>query len=209
MAKQKLTEQDYAEAAALAQLPITDIKTVAMVESRGAGFDDNDLPIILFEGHQFSKMTGHKFDQSNPTVSYPQWTTRFYSKGATATVRNTKEHMRLAEAAALDRNAALQSASWGLFQLMGFNYKNAGFKDIQAFINAHYESEGTQLLAFTTWIMNERKKRLDGSVHRLVDTLREHRWADFAFGYNGEGYAVNKYDVKLAATNKDLLEGKA
>lgn len=202
MAKQTLTEQDYEEAAALAGLTVADIKTVAAVESKGAGFDDNDLPIILFEGHWFSKLTRGIYDQAHPSISYPRWTTRFYSKGATATVRNTKEHVRLAEAAALDRDAALQSASWGLFQLMGFNYRNAGFRDVQELVNAHYASEGEQLKAMIRWIMKERKKKLDGTVAPLVDSLRDHRWADFAYGYNGEGYAVNEYDVKLAAAHR-------
>jgi peptidoglycan hydrolase-like protein with peptidoglycan-binding domain len=31
----------------------------------------------------------------------------------------------------------------------------------------------------------------------LDRALRDHRWADFARGYNGKNYAVNAYDTKL------------
>jgi hypothetical protein len=33
----------------------------------------------------------------------------------------------------------------------------------------------------------------------LVDELRRNDWAGFARGYNGPGYADNRYDTKLAS----------
>ena len=47
----------------------------------------------------------------------------------------------MGEAAHLNRIAALKSASWGKFQLMGFNYKLCGFNSLQAFVNAMYKNE--------------------------------------------------------------------
>jgi hypothetical protein len=84
--------------------------------------------------------------------------------------------------------AALKSASWGKFQIIGFNHAAAGFKELQAFVNAMYRSEGAQLDAFVAFVLHE----------KLDDELRERRWADFARRYNGPGFKANAYDTKLA-----------
>lgn len=42
----------------------------------------------------------------------------------------------------------------------------------------------------------------------LAAALREKRWADFARGYNGPGYAANKYDQKLQAAYEKLSPAK-
>lgn len=56
-------------------------------------------------------------------------------------------------------------------------------------MDAMYASEGRHLDAFVSFLQ-----------HMHLDApLRDKRWADFARGYNGEGYAANQYDVKLAA----------
>jgi hypothetical protein len=81
------------------------------------------------------------------------------------------------------------SASWGLFQIMGFNYTLCGFNTLQEFVTAMYNSEKDHLLAFCNYV---KEMCLD-------DELREKRWADFARRYNGPQYKKNKYDVKLEA----------
>lgn len=177
-----LQEADFARAAAALNCPIAAVKAVCQVEAPGGGFDAAGLPRILFEGHKFSSFTDRRFDEKYPTISYPQWTRKFYAKD------NAGEHLRLALAAGLDREAALKSASWGKFQIMGFNFAAAGFTTLQAFINAMYASEGAQLDAFIAFIKHE----------GLADELREQRWADFARRYNGPAYAANQYDTKLA-----------
>jgi hypothetical protein len=94
------------------------LRAVAAVESAGSGFlpEPSPLPKVLFEGHAFHRLTQGRFDASHPTLSYPKWTKQFYSKTGAG------EWDRLNAACALDRTAALQSASWGMFQIMGFNY---------------------------------------------------------------------------------------
>ena len=93
--------------------------------------------------------------------------------------------------------AALKSASWGLFQIMGFNHAVCGFETVHAFASAMYESERRHLLAFCSYVI---LTAFDGKT--LVQYLREKNWAGFARGYNGPGYKVNGYDVKLAAAYK-------
>lgn len=90
---------------------------------------------------------------------------------------------------ALNHEAALSAASWGRFQIMGFNHKIAGFDTVDALVEAMFQAEGKQLDAFVNFIRNT----------KLDAPLRERRWADFARGYNGAEYAKNNYDNKLKA----------
>lgn len=82
----------------------------------------------------------------------------------------------------------MKSASWGKFQIMGFNYKAAGFEDVGAFVDAMKVSEDAQLQAFVNVVKS----------FGLADKLRRRDWAGFARGYNGENYKINRYDEKLA-----------
>lgn len=185
----RLTEADYQGAAAALRCSAAAVKAVCEVEAPDGGFDSNGLPRILFEGHKFSAATGGRFDTAYPTISYPKWTRQFYARGQTPDVRNAGEHLRLQQAAALDRDAALASASWGKFQILGANYRACGFPTLQAFINAVHAGEAEQLDAFVRFILHE----------RLDDEMREGRWEDFARRYNGPAYAQNAYHTKLPA----------
>jgi peptidoglycan hydrolase-like protein with peptidoglycan-binding domain len=178
----KLTDQDFADCATNLNCQIAAIRAVVDVESAGGGFLPDGRPKILFEAKYFHKLTNGQFDKSNPNISSPVWNKKLYKGGA-------REWDRLNEAAALNRSAALQSASWGLFQIMGANYKACGFASADDFVAAMEKSEGEQLKAFANFV---RSNKLDGF-------LRTRKWASFAKGYNGPGYAQNKYDQKLAA----------
>jgi hypothetical protein len=182
-----LVASDFAWAAAELDCEVDAIRAVAQVESVGSGFDKNGSPRILFEAHKFSEHTGHRYDLTHPRISSLRWNRALY------TGHNADEHARLAEAVALDREAALKSASWGLFQILGENWALAGYPSLQAFINAMFTSERTQLEAFVGFIANN---------ERMRKALRNKDWAAFARRYNGPRYAVNGYDKKLAAAYK-------
>ena len=95
----------------------------------------------------------------------------------------------MAEAIGLDRAAALQSASWGMFQIMGMNYAACGFAGVEDYVAAMCVGEGAQLAAFAAFCRH----------NSLDQHLRAHNWTEFALGYNGSGEAENDYDGKLAA----------
>lgn len=156
------------------------IRAVASVESAGSGFLPDGRAKILFEAHIFSRLTGHKYDSTHPDISSKKWNKKLY-KG------NEAEYRRLDRAMALSAEIAVQSASWGKFQIMGFNYKRCGFKDIQGFMFAMRSEEG-QLKAFVGFIQSM----------KLADELQRRDWAGFASIYNGPAYAANKYDSKMA-----------
>jgi len=176
-----LEEDDYKWAAEQLNCDVPSIKAVASVESNGEGFLNNGQPKILFEALHFSKFTGGEFDKSHPRVSSHVWNKELYFGG-------TREHERLAEAVALDRDAALKSTSWGKFQLMGFNWKACGYPSLQDFVNDMYAGEFGQLKAFVGFI----------KAKCLQSALQYHNWKEFARGYNGPGYEANQYDRKLA-----------
>jgi len=177
-----LMEADFERAARTLQCEIAGIKAVAEVESRGDGFLASGRPKILFEAHVFSRRTQHKYDGTHSDISSPRWNRALYKGGE-------QEYERLEKAMALSTQAALESASWGRFQIMGFNHQHAGFASVETFVNAMFESEARHLDAFISFLQ----------ATGLTAALREKRWADFARGYNGEGFAENQYDVKLKA----------
>lgn len=164
-------------------IEVAALRAVAAVESAGDGFlpPPSDLPKVLFEGHVFHRLTRGRFDTAQPNLSYPKWDRRQYS----GSLRG--EWRRLDAACALDREAALQSASWGMFQLMGFNYAACGCADVDAFVAAQSSGADAQLALFARFIARA----------PFVDALRRQDWAGFARAYNGSGYRANAYDSKL------------
>ena len=184
MAKLGLSDLDFQNAAEELDVDVPAIKAVAEVESGPHGaFLPSGEPVILFERHKFHKFTNGKYDALYPDISNPK-------AGGYGAV--SRQHIRLQRAAALDRDAALQSASWGRFQVMGFNWKPLGYASLQSFINAMYRSEADHLDAFLRYV----------KVNGLIDELRNHKWAAFARGYNGPEYWKNSYDSKMALAYK-------
>jgi hypothetical protein len=176
----KITENDLNNAAEMLGCDVAAVKSVVEVESAGGGFFKDKRPKILFESRWFGKLTKGKFHSSHPHLSTRKWV-RNYKGG-------TKEYGRLEEAMKLDRDAALKSTSWGMFQILGVNHKVAGYPNVEEFVAFQVESEGAQLKAFVNFVKGS----------KLDDELRDLRWADFARGYNGPGYKRNRYDTKLA-----------
>ncbi|NJM46018.1 MAG: N-acetylmuramidase family protein [Alkalinema sp. RU_4_3] len=157
------------------------VRAVTEVEAAGSGFFADGRSKILFEAHWFSDLTDGIYDDTAPSLSSPVWNRSLYIGGV-------GEWDRLYRAANLNRAAALQSASWGLGQIMGFNHNLAGYPNVEDFVKDMHISEGKQLIAMFNFIRNA----------DLAPALVRRNWAAFARGYNGEGYRQNEYDVRLA-----------
>ena len=189
-AARPLVQADFEAAAAALFCEVAAVQAVAKVESGGrTGFLADKRPKILFESRWFHKLTDGRFDADHPDLSTPTWV-RNYAGGA-------GEYDRLTRAIALDRSAALQAASWGMFQILGVNHRLAGFADVESFVDAQCESEGRHLMAFVGFVKS----------NRLDDELRDRRWAAFARGYNGPGYRQNRYDEKMAQAYAEFSGG--
>lgn len=182
-----ITSQQFKDSATLLKVEEAVIKAVAEVESGGSGFLSTGEPVILFEPHQFYRELKKRGinpeevqNKSNEDILYPKWGTKPYGK-------SSEQHARLQRASKIHREAALCSASWGKFQIMGYHYKACGCATIQEFINAIYKDEGEHLRLFCNFLISE----------NLVEPLRNKDWRKFALRYNGAGYEVNKYHLKL------------
>lgn len=164
------------------------IKAIVEVESAGSGFIVDGRVKILFEGHVFWKQLQQRgidpapLASKHPGILYPKWTKAHYRGPA-------GEWARLEEAKAINRDAALCSASWGLFQIMGYHHKVCGFETVVDFVAAQAIDEEEQLKAFCAFMRSE----------GLIRYLSSKDWAGFAKRYNGPGYAANRYDKRLAS----------
>jgi len=172
-----LSQADYAAAAQRLGCETAVVQAVVQVESGPAGaFGPDGRPVILFEPHIFSRRTSRRFDATNPNVSYPTWDASKYPR--TQALR----YAQLREAFGLDAENAVASASWGLFQIMGFNHQLCGFPNATAFVIDMTKSQVRQLAAFEAFVRS----------NSLVDELQRKDWEGFARGYNGSGQ-VERY----------------
>ena len=130
-----IADSDYRRAAGRLACGEAVIRAVAKVESGGrSGFLADKRPKILFESRWFHKLTAGQYDATHPDISTPTWI-RNYRGGA-------GEYQRLGQALALDREAALKSASWGMFQILGTNHAVVGFPTAQSYVAAQLDSAG-------------------------------------------------------------------
>ena len=176
-----LSEEDYAAAAKDLGVDVATIKAVADVETSGSAFDTMGRPRILFERHYFHRLTAGRYDKRHARISAA--TAGGYGKFSA-------QYAKLEEAYALDPDAALSSASWGRFQIMGSNHRAAGYASVRLFVEALSRSEAAHLRAFVAFVGNDKT---------MAKALRDKEWAAFAKAYNGKGYKKNLYDDKLKA----------
>jgi N-acetylmuramidase len=161
------------------------------VEASGSGFWQDGRPKMRYERHIFHQQTQGRFSAAYPDISNAK------SGGSTT---GPSEYTRLKQAMALDYLAALRSASWGLPQIMGFNFNLAGFSNVEAMVWAMHQSEANHLKAMGAFLAST----------NIVAPLRTQDWAKVARLYNGSNYQANRYDEKLAlAYNQAINEGWA
>ncbi|GAA3770909.1 N-acetylmuramidase family protein [Terriglobus aquaticus] len=176
------SEDDYQQAAKRLNCEVRAIKAVTAIESPKGPYDKMGRPTILFERHYFSRLTLRRYDGRYPAISNP--VAGGYS------FPEPDQYVRLQHAYALNADAALKSASWGAFQIMGANFAAAGYGTVGQFVRAMCQSVGQQLDAFVSFIH---------SNPTLLHAIQQKNWAAFANSYNGPSYRKNLYDTKLAA----------
>lgn len=183
-----ITEAQIKSIAADYGIEVAALKAVMEVECKGSGFNTDGTPVILYERHKFYE----GLVAINWITKSREWY-RLYpdlcNPNAGGYGKYSEQHGKLDRAAKLNRDVALASCSWGLGQVMGFNWKSLGYKSLQEFVNAMYKDEASQLDAMCRYI----------KVNGLVKALQNKDWKAFAKGYNGRNYAQNSYDVKLAS----------
>jgi murein DD-endopeptidase MepM/ murein hydrolase activator NlpD len=179
------------------------IYAIAKQESAKSSFfklGARTVPKILYERHWFRKLT--KPDKASPSpweekyhdICGPAYHLTKKNKGKEVIDRvtgrfavlddiygseGTPQYVRLIKAYQLDKNAALQACSWGKFQIMGFNFKSAGFKSVTAFTRAMSLGDGEHMKAFLKFAK---------SNNTLLKGLQEKNYEKIAEGHNGTSW---------------------
>lgn len=91
-----------------------------------------------------------------------------------------------------DAELRLLSTSWGIGQIMGFNFKAAGYEDVNDMVDSFIISEDNQVKGFLNFIKADKN---------LMQQIRAKNFAGIARIYNGPGYknlpVEKRYDTKL------------
>lgn len=192
-----LSEQDLVNAAQQLTIEVAAIKAVNEVESRGRGFL-NDHPVILFERHVFWKrlqaygVDPHEHQAGNENILQSRF------GGYLGGVR---EVGRLEQAKAIHPQAAMESASWGLFQIMGYHWKGLNYTGIEDFVKRMNTNEAAQLDAFVRFMKaNHLHRKLQRAAGQ--DALTLDNFTQFARRYNGPAFERNRYHSKMLAAYK-------
>jgi len=183
---------DYKKAAQLLAVEEAAVKAIASVESNGSGFitdpsTGKQVPKILFERHiMFKRLRDYTpIKSADMAAKYPDIVnpTPGGYKGGIA------EQERLERASKIDLKTALESASWGAYQVMGFHWSALGYPSVQALV-ADAQTEEGQLNIFIKFVK---------ASPNVLKALKAKDWKAVALAYNGPSYAQNNYDTKLKA----------
>jgi len=147
-------------------LPVETALAVFTVESGTAYDPRTGLVIIRFEPAVFRRKTGQSIA---------------YSRGG-----QHHEWQNLARAYEVDSEAALWSTSYGLPQLMGFNWQVTQNNSLTALVLAFQDSCVAQVAGFFSFVEN----------NGLVRFIKNGAWREFTRRYNGPGN-VEAYSSRL------------
>lgn len=180
------------------------IYAIARQESGSSSFINlggRMVPKVLYERHWFKRLTRTNklspspYESKYPDICGPAYRRVKKNKEGKLIDQSTYEiitsiqdtygpegayqYKRLVKAYQLNPDAALQSCSWGKFQIMGFNYKTAGFATVKSFTKAMSRSDHEHFKAFLKFANGN-------SV--LLEALRKKDFEKIAEGHNGKNW---------------------
>ena len=191
-----LTDADFIAAAKTLRCDVSAIRAVAEIESPKGGFlyDDHAgewRPTVLFERHVMYRRYKDKYGYDKAIAMVNQCPDIINTKSG-GYIGGESEHRRIEKARKFDKDIGLESASWGMFQIMGYHWKALSFASVVDFVMAMSESEAKQLEIFVKFIQVNKT---------LLNAIRAKDFDLFALTYNGTGYRKNNYHVKMARAN--------
>lgn len=191
-----LTDADFIAAAKTLRCDVSAIRAVAEIESPKGGFlyDDHAgewRPTVLFERHVMYRRYKDKYGYDKAIAMVNQCPDIINTKSG-GYIGGESEHRRIEKARKIDKNIGLESASWGMFQIMGYHWKALGFASVVDFVLAMSKDEASQLEAFVRFIQANKT---------LLNAIRAKDFDLFALTYNGPDYRKNNYHVKMARAN--------
>lgn len=190
------------EAAAKHKIPLANLLAVIEVESDGVSYatvNHKSLgkqlrePLIRWEGHYFDKRLGANSRAiarkqgladpkaggiKNPSSQEDRWNKLFWP------------------AYDINEQAAIESASYGVGQVMGAHWDKLGYSSAQHLLDSVRSSLGAQVYLMVAYIV----------VFGLLDELQRGDFQGFARGYNGPNFRKYKYDTKMKAAAKKYAQ---
>lgn len=172
----KITTAEKTKLASEFNISLASLEMVVEVESGGKGFDEKTGKIIIqFEPHWFKRKA--------PCTPSGAWSLNSVD-------RQANEWLAFNDAFSSNANAAMESTSVGLMQVMGFHFKLLGFKSVGEMWDYAKESEYNQLRLGLLFIKSNSK---------MYNALKNNDFGTFAYYYNGSNYKKFKYDERLAS----------
>lgn len=159
------------------------------VETGGKGFADNGKIIIQFEPTWFKRKA--------PYAPSGKWSVNKVDV-------QSKEWEAFNDAFAKDANAAMESTSIGLGQIMGFHYARLGYKSVGEMWDDAKKGIDRQIWQLGKFIATD---------SHLFYALKVKAWHTVATLYNGSGYRTLAkklgrvpYDESMRAAYADILK---
>lgn len=151
------------------------IKAILKVECGSSGFNRDGSIKIQFEPHHFRKRTGINIDNGVD--------------------KQGVEYKAFNNAWEQDLEAALLSTSWGMPQIMGFNYKLAGYDTVFEMVCDFQKSEEKQIEGFVNFL---------NSVAGMREAIKTLNWRGIAKRYNGAYYERYNYHTRIEEAYNNL-----
>lgn len=164
---------DFVRGAADIRCDVAAIMAVWEVEASGKPFRPDNSAERRFEPHKTTP----------PLMPY----------SASKILRKAERERLFASYFAENPEDAMRAASWGGPQIMGFNFRKAGYESAAQMVASFAQSEGNQLGAFVRLVQ----------AWGIDSALRAHDWRTFARVYNGNAN-VDAYAAKIEAAYRRL-----
>lgn len=167
-------------------------------ETLGSGFQSDGSLKRLYEPHVAYRVAGPGAARDalvKAGLAYPEWKPGKYPRDSTDRILKASE--------IAGREIAYQATSWGSMQVLGENYRIAGFESAVQMVEMMADDEEVHVWAAINYIINT---DIADDMQRLAELTRPTQPEDcisIVRAYNGPGYAKNNYHVKFAkAHNK-------
>ena len=172
-----INDNDYATTAKELGIEKEVLMAIASQESKHASFKAVKQATILFERHKMYRLLIKK---GNTKASVDALSKKYPSivNEDSGGHNDMTSYEKLKIAKSIDYDCAIQSCSWGKFQVMGFNYANL-YSSPRELEKAMNMCELQQFKYFVSYLKN---------TSGMVDALKNKNWERIATLYNGPNW---------------------